>query len=143
MKQFFALIVVAIVAFTAGADTYNYLNFVKSDAVSGNSFGTTGLKITFSGTNANVTADGQTTTLAMSNFGYLEFSNTKLDGSPSWLKGDVNGDGVVDVADINCLVNIILGNASASDFGGRANVNGDDAVDVSDINAIISILIGV
>lgn len=126
----------------AHADSYNYLNFVKSDALSGNSFATASLKVTFSGTNANVTADGLTTTLSMSEFGYLEFSNTKLSGTPSWLKGDVNGDGVVDVTDINCLINIILGLESPDRYERRAYVNDDNTVDVSDINDVITILIG-
>lgn len=131
-----------VATLSASADAYNYLNFVKADAMSGNSFSTTSLKITFDGTNANVSSDGQTTTLAMSNFGYLEFSNTKFDSQPTWLKGDVNGDGIVDVNDINCLINVMLGSVSADVYEGRAYVNEDSAVDVSDISVVISIIVG-
>jgi len=57
------------------------------------------------------------------------------------LVGDVNGDGAVDVSDVNAIVNVILGNVKASVYEGRADVNGDGAVDVSDINAIISLIL--
>jgi len=63
-------------------------------------------------------------------------------GGPASLTGDVNGDGVVDVADINVLLNIILGNDSASNYGGRADVNGDGNIDVSDVNSVINIMLG-
>lgn len=131
-----------VATLSASADAYNYLNFVKADAMSGNSFSTTSLKITFNGTNANVSSDGQTTTLAMSNFGYLEFSNTKLDTLPTWLRGDVNGDGLVDINDINCLINVVLGNTPADAYEGRAYVNEDTEVDVADISEVITIIMG-
>ncbi len=56
--------------------------------------------------------------------------------------GDVNGDYVVDVSDINILVNIILGTDNAANYDGRANVNGADDVDVSDINMVVNIMLG-
>jgi len=62
--------------------------------------------------------------------------------APTYETGDVNGDGVIDVADINVLLNIILGNDSASNYGGRADVNGDGNVDVTDINAVLNIMLG-
>ena len=53
-------------------------------------------------------------------------------------KGDVNGDGTVDVADIASVIDVM---ASATTPGasatGKADVNGDGTVDVADISAII------
>lgn len=60
---------------------------------------------------------------------------------PIGLKGDVNGDGTVDISDANLTINIILGAASLSDFP-AADVNGDGSVDVSDVNLIINIILG-
>ena len=57
-------------------------------------------------------------------------------------KGDVNGDGEVDVTDINILLNIILGKDSASNYGGRADVDGNGDVDVSDANQMTNIMLG-
>ena len=50
------------------------------------------------------------------------------------IKGDVNGDGVVNISDINIVINLILKGESQE----RADVNGDNAVNVADINAIIN-----
>ena len=57
------------------------------------------------------------------------------------LKGDVNGDGKVDVADINVVIDIILELDDASKYGGRADVDKDGKVDVADINAVIDIIL--
>lgn len=56
-------------------------------------------------------------------------------------KGDVNGDGTVDVSDANIVINIILGSDEAAKYNGRADVNGDGAVDVADVNDIITIML--
>lgn len=56
------------------------------------------------------------------------------------LKGDVNGDGVVDVADVSALIDIVLNSdASASAV---ADINEDGTVDVADVSALISIVLG-
>ena len=60
----------------------------------------------------------------------------------TYLKGDVDGNGKVDVTDVNIVVNIILGKDSADNYDGRADVNGVDGVDVSDVNAIVNIILG-
>ena len=57
------------------------------------------------------------------------------------LKGDVNGDGSINASDINVLINIIMGKASAANYGGRADVNQDGAVNASDINWIINYIL--
>ena len=58
------------------------------------------------------------------------------------LRGDVNGDGVVNVGDINVVVNIILGGHASPEVMKRADVNGDGMVNISDINLLISIILG-
>ena len=62
--------------------------------------------------------------------------------STNYKKGDVNGDGDVDVTDINILINIMLGKDNANNYNGRANVNGEGGIDVSDINATINAMLG-
>ncbi len=56
--------------------------------------------------------------------------------------GDLNGDGDVDVSDINIIVNIILGTAQASSVPGNADLNNDGDIDVSDVNIIVNIILG-
>ena len=59
---------------------------------------------------------------------------------PSGLKGDVNGDGVVNTSDVSALLNIILGSAETVP---AADVNGDGTVNTSDVTALINIILGV
>ena len=60
----------------------------------------------------------------------------------SYLKGDANGDGVVDVADVVAVVNKILGKASDNFNEEAANVNGDEGIDVADVVGIVNIILG-
>jgi len=55
-------------------------------------------------------------------------------------KGDVNGDGTVDVADITSVISIMAGSAAIAHSA--ADVNGDGSVDATDITTIISIMAG-
>ena len=57
------------------------------------------------------------------------------------IKGDVNGDGEVKSADVNCLIGVILGTRQAEEFDGRAYVNDDDEVNIADVNAVIAIIL--
>ena len=55
------------------------------------------------------------------------------------VKGDATGDGVVDVADVNQVINIMLGKAEAN---AAADVTGDGSIDVADVNLIVNIMLG-
>ncbi len=57
------------------------------------------------------------------------------------LDGDVNGDGEVNIADVNCLIEVILGYTSDGVFHGRAYVNDDFEVNIADVNEVISIIL--
>jgi len=50
--------------------------------------------------------------------------------------GDVNGDGEVNIADVNAVINMILD--SPAEHG---DVNGDGEVNIADVNAIIDIIL--
>ncbi len=69
---------------------------------------------------------------------YLESITIKR--TKNAVKGDVNGDGTVDVADIATVINVMSGNADVS--SASADVNGDGTVDVADIANIIAIMAG-
>ena len=58
------------------------------------------------------------------------------------LRGDVNGDGDVNISDINVVVNIILGATMNDETMERADVNGDHQVNIADLNEIINIILG-
>ena len=58
-----------------------------------------------------------------------------------FLKGDVNGDGEVNLADINCLIGIIMGGYADNAMLKRADVNEDGEINISDVNALIDIIL--
>ena len=53
------------------------------------------------------------------------------------LTGDVNGDGVVNISDINAVISFIL----AGKYDEKGDVNGDGVVNISDINMIIGLIL--
>ena len=55
------------------------------------------------------------------------------------LRGDVNEDDKVDVADVNMIINMILGK---QDETAAADLDGSGNVDVSDVNELINIILG-
>ena len=57
-------------------------------------------------------------------------------------KGDVNGDGSVDVADISAIISVMSGETEDNATTKAADINGDGTVDVADISAVISIMAG-
>ena len=56
---------------------------------------------------------------------------------PSWLRGDVNGDGDVNVIDITALIDAIMNDDTSNP---RADVNEDGEINVIDITALIDII---
>ena len=57
----------------------------------------------------------------------------------STIRGDINGDGITDVTDVNMVIDMVLGNI---DFTPAADLNGDGIADVSDVSLIIDIVLG-
>ena len=57
--------------------------------------------------------------------------------APIDLPGDVNGDGEVNIADVNAVIDLIL----TSGFLPAADVNGDGEVNIADVNTLIDLVI--
>ena len=53
--------------------------------------------------------------------------------------GDVTGDGNVDIADVNAIINMMLGKKPQTAAG---DATGDGNVDIADVNAVINIMLG-
>ena len=53
--------------------------------------------------------------------------------------GDINGDGTVDISDVNAVINIMLGKAS---YVAAGDINADGTIDISDVNAVINLMLG-
>ncbi len=75
---------------------------------------------------------------------FYQFVNYKweeMSDTPPAIRGDVNGDGKVNVTDVTTLVNMILG-VVAKDME-RGDINGDGKMNVTDVTALINIILGV
>ena len=55
------------------------------------------------------------------------------------VQGDLTGDGNVDIADVNAVINMMLGKTAQTAAG---DVTGDNNVDIADVNAVINIMLG-
>jgi hypothetical protein len=58
----------------------------------------------------------------------------------NWLRGDVNHDNEVNIADINAAIDVILSQTAATQTN-VGDVNGDGEVNIADINAIIDLIL--
>jgi hypothetical protein len=56
---------------------------------------------------------------------------------PQPLTGDVNGDGEVNIADINAVIDMIL----SSNLSPAGDTNGDGEVNIADVNALIDLIL--
>lgn len=56
--------------------------------------------------------------------------------------GDLNGDGGVDIVDVQLCVNVFLGTETDPVVTSRADVNSDATVDVLDVQAIVNLILG-
>ena len=54
------------------------------------------------------------------------------------VKGDVNNDSEVNIADVNAVIEMIL----TANPGAAGDVNGDNEVNIADVNAIIDVILG-
>ena len=67
----------------------------------------------------------------------LKFMVNKI-GTPG-VPGDANGDGLVDISDVNSVINQMLGK---DDVNPVCDMNGDGVIDISDVNAVINKMLG-
>jgi hypothetical protein len=62
---------------------------------------------------------------------------TPVYNPPTTIKGDVNGDGIVNGTDIQAVINFIV----AGEYDEKADVNQDEKVNGTDIQEIINIIV--
>ncbi len=86
--------------------------------------------------NMNATSAGQPLYLTLNR---LETIYALVPDTPKPV-GDINGDGSVDVVDVNEIINFILRDQDPSTMP-QADVTGDGLIDVDDINAIVNIIL--
>ena len=136
MKKAIIILLIAVASFNASAEIYSYLKFTKTD-------GTTlicpveELKLTYDSNNVYISHSEGEEEILLSSLVSMSFSNEKP--QDTGLRGDVNSDREVNIADVNAVIAAIL---SAQDsYEGRADVNEDGEVNIADINAVIDIIL--
>ena len=74
---------------------------------------------------------------------YCYLDNIKVFYSETWppepVEGDVNGDGEVNIADVNDIIDVILTGHSGKAI--NADVDGNDEINIGDVNRIIAIIL--
>lgn len=114
-----------------------------------------GLSVTYSSSNQTVAKVNATTgaveilkpgeTTIMATFAGNDIYN-EVSGSykliVSFVKGDADGDGAIDVNDVTTTINHILGKPVANFVYEAANIDGDDTIDVNDVQGIIDRALG-
>ena len=73
-----------------------------------------------------------------------EASLSGIEYGDQWLRGDVNMDNEVTIADVTALVNMLLGTAAApsEEMKKNADANEDGEISVADIKAVVEIILG-
>ena len=126
----------------------NYGNDVHITELNGEKFNQGTYTITGSGGNQTLTiplneevsGKNLTITFAGDNQPCLKFYLQEEQGETS-MAGDVNGDNIVDVADIAAIITVMAnGEGSGSPADTAADVNKDGIVDVADIASVITIM---
>ena len=97
-------------------------------------------------TDQNVITTTQVATARAKNWSVLGWTGDywkDYDGSePSTgTPGDLNGDGNVDVLDVNIVINLVLGRVAAAEVTGNPDLDGNGAIDVVDVNALINLIL--
>ena len=81
----------------------------------------------------------------------IAFEASSMAGTPgepitlvlsSILKGDVNGDGDVDIADAVCIVNHVVGKPNTNFIDAAADANSDGDIDIADAVHIVNFVVG-
>ena len=73
--------------------------------------------------------------------GTMSAWSDRLHATLNGMAGDVNRDGEINIADINCIINVMLaGNASKRTMA-SSDINGDGEVNLGDVNMVIDMIL--
>lgn len=137
MIKYLALFLMTCIAISPCCMAHETLTFVKTDGTTV-SLSTDGLAITYDDYAHAVVSNRETSaTIDLADVDYMCFGEVES----TVVTGDVNGDGEVNVADVNSLISIILGGKASDDTMTRADVNNDGEVNVADVNTLINLIL--
>ncbi len=64
-----------------------------------------------------------------------------VNNQPQVMRGDVNGNGEVDINDVTALIAFVLSGNDAGIVKPNANMNGDNNIDINDVTALIDLVL--
>ncbi len=70
---------------------------------------------------------------------FLDLFPDGAQGGGDGVTGDVNGDGIVDITDVNMVINMVLGKVDKTTAG---DIDGSGDIDITDVNSVINIMLG-
>lgn len=70
---------------------------------------------------------------------YTDYCNIRTFVYRALMRGDVNADGEMNIADVNTVIDMILGDSG--DTYSLGDVNGDGEVNIADVNAVIDLIL--
>ena len=129
---------IALVAMVASAETYNYLKFTKTNGTT-LTYSVEGLKLTYDASNVIVNNVDGTATIALADVQDMYFSNEA--GGNDFIRGDVNGDNTVSIADVTALINYLLTDDSTNINPDAVDCNQDNDTSIADVTALINFLL--
>ncbi|MBR5726403.1 MAG: dockerin type I repeat-containing protein [Muribaculaceae bacterium] len=137
MKKTIITMLIALVAIFASAETYNYLKFTKTNG-STVTYSVEGLKLTYTTSNVIVTNVDGTSTIALAEVQDMYFTN---EATPSFIRGDVNNDGFLNISDVTELINYLLTDDATGINLEAANCNQDTTISIDDVTTLINYLL--
>ena len=138
MKKTIITMLIALVAMVASAETYNYLKFTKTNGTT-LTYSVEGLKLTYDASNVIVNNVDGTATIALADVQDMYFSNEA--GGNDFIRGDVNGDNTVSIADVTALINYLLTDDSTNINPDAVDCNQDNDTSIADVTALINFLL--
>ena len=58
------------------------------------------------------------------------------------VRGDVTGDGVVDIDDLNAVINVMVHKNADAGIEARSDIDGNGVVDIDDLNVVVNVMLG-
>ena len=137
MKKMILTMAVILLSLIATAESYSHLSFTKGDGTT-SAFSVENLHVTYTEDSVIISNALCTTAIVLDEITEMHFSNNT---GQSALRGDVNADGIVGIADVTSLIDYILSGDAASVDLTAADCNMDGIIGIADVTALIDYIL--
>lgn len=134
MKKTIIILLISLMGMVANAETYFFMRLTTTDN-SIVTYSLDSLKFIHNNNNVTIINSNGFITQPLDQLQKMQF--VQID-KPGTQFADVNGDGEINIADVNSIINAILGNAIEGTF----DVNSDGEINIADVNVVINCILG-